>query len=102
VLTYNLLRLGLLVACLGLGWLAGLRSFLLIVVALLVSGVLSWFWLRPQREAMGRAVEQSVERSRHRIAARAAAEDATLDAPDPATPPAPRQLATPHSDQPTS
>jgi cytoskeletal protein RodZ len=74
-LTYNALRLALLAACLGLGWIAGLRSVLLIVAALLVSGVLSWFLLRPQREAMARAVEQTVARSRVRMEQRASAED---------------------------
>jgi uncharacterized protein (DUF58 family) len=102
VLTYNLLRLALLAACLGLGWLAGLRSILLIVVALLVSGALSWFWLRPQREAMGRAIEQSVERSRVKMAARTAAEDAVPDAADAVPQPPSRQLAAPQGDQPTS
>jgi hypothetical protein len=102
VLTYNLFRLLLLAACLGLGWLAGLRSVLLIVVALLVSGALSWFWLRPQREAMGRAIEQTVERSRVKMAARTSAEDDALDVSDAAPQPASRQLAAPQGDQPTS
>jgi hypothetical protein len=79
-LIYNLARLGLFVLCLGLGWLAGLRSVLLIVAALLVSGALSWFVLRPQREAMGVAVERTVERSRVRMAEHAAAEDHLVDA----------------------
>jgi membrane protein implicated in regulation of membrane protease activity len=84
-LTYNLLRLGLLAVCLGLGWLAGLRSYFLVLAALLVSGVLSWFLLRSQREAMGLAVEQTVERGRARIAERTTVEDAyveTLDTPE--------------------
>jgi hypothetical protein len=79
VLTYNLCRLGLLLLCLGLGWIAGLRSIALIVAALFVSGVLSWFALRPQRIAMGAAVERSVSRSQVRFAARAAAEDSYVD-----------------------
>ncbi|HEX3822992.1 MAG TPA: DUF4229 domain-containing protein [Mycobacteriales bacterium] len=78
--TYNLLRLGLLAACLGIGWLAGVHSIWLIVGSLFVSGVLSWFLLRRQREAMGAAVEQTVERSRVRFAARAASEDSYVDA----------------------
>lgn len=77
---YNLLRAALFGVCLGLGWLAGLRSIALIVGALLVSGILSWFLLRPQREAMGRAVEVTVERSRSRFAERAAREDEIVDA----------------------
>jgi membrane protein implicated in regulation of membrane protease activity len=76
VLIYNLLRLGLFAVCFGVGWFAGLRPVIaLLVLALLVSGVLSWFLLRRQREAMGRAVERTVERSRRRMAERTAAED---------------------------
>jgi hypothetical protein len=76
VLVYNGLRLALFAACFGIGWVVGLRPLIaVLVLALLVSGVLSWFLLRPQREAMGRAVEQIAERSRIRMAERAAAED---------------------------
>jgi hypothetical protein len=91
VLVYNLCRLGLLVVCLGLGWLAGIRNWLvLIVVALLVSGLLSWFLLRQQRTQMGEAVERAVARSQARMGARTAAEDAYVDSvlassPSPAT-----------------
>jgi hypothetical protein len=77
---YNSLRLGLLAVCLGIGWLVGVRSIWLIVGALFVSGVLSWFLLRRQREAMGMAVEATVERSRVHFAERAAAEDSYVDA----------------------
>lgn len=80
MLVYNLWRLGLLAVCLGLGWVAGLRGALLIVAALLVSGLLSWFLLQRQRVAMGMAVERTVERSRVRMSARTAAEDAYADA----------------------
>jgi hypothetical protein len=79
-LVYNLVRLGLLLGCLGIGWLAGVHSVWLIVGALFVSGVLSWFLLRRQRVAMGVAVEQTVERSRVRMGARTADEDAYVDA----------------------
>jgi len=76
LLSYNLARGALLLACLGLGWLAGLRGLLLVVVALLVSGVLSWFLLARQRVNMGMAIERTVGRSRERMAARTEAEDA--------------------------
>jgi hypothetical protein len=79
-LTYNLLRAALLAACVGLGWLAGLRSFVLIIGSLLVSGILSWFLLRSQREAMGRALSQTVDHSRARLAERTRAEDEYVDA----------------------
>jgi len=92
LLLYNLLRLGLLAACLGLGYLAGLRGFLLIVVALLVSGVLSWFVLAPYRIRAALAVEHAVEtpagakltgplrRRREAMRAKVAAEDAYAEA----------------------
>jgi hypothetical protein len=79
LLIYNLARGGLLLICLGIGWLAGLRGLLLIVVALLVSGLLSWFVLTRQRVNMGMAIERTVGRSRERMAARTAAEDAYAD-----------------------
>jgi hypothetical protein len=87
-LTYNLLRAALFGVCFGLGWLAGLRSIALVVAALFVSGVLSWFALRNQRVAMGIAVERTVEKSRVRIAERAAKEDDIVDAIHTVDPPA--------------
>jgi Protein of unknown function (DUF4229) len=79
VLTYNLYRLGLLAVCLGIGWLLNLPGLVLIVSALFVSGVLSWFLLGRQRVAMGLAVERTVARGQARMAARAAAEDGYVD-----------------------
>jgi len=51
----------------GLGWLAGLRGFLLVFVALLVSVPLSYFFLARQREAFAADVERRVNdrRARH-------------------------------------
>src|SRR4051794_5437154 len=79
VVSYNLGRFGLLVACLVLGALAGLRGVLLFVVALVVSGVLSWFLLARQRVAMGAAVADAVSRNRTKLAARIEAEAARVD-----------------------
>src|ERR1700684_1761794 len=79
VLTYNAYRLGLLLIFLGIGWAAGLPGIVTIIGALFVSGVLSWFLLRRQREAMGEAVERTVTRGQARMAARAAAEDGYVD-----------------------
>lgn len=88
LLIYNALRLALLAACVGLGYVAGLRGFALIIAALIVSGILSWFALAPQRIRAAMAVEQAVEtpagakvvspavRLRDRVRARRAAEDA--------------------------
>lgn len=80
VITYNLCRLGLFVACALLGALAGLRGLLLIAAALLVSGLLSWFLLGRQRAAMADVVGSAVARGRVRLAARTEAEDAYVDA----------------------
>ena len=44
----------------GLGWLAGLRGFLLVFVALLVSVPLSYFFLARQRDAFAADVERRV------------------------------------------
>jgi hypothetical protein len=79
VLTYNLARLALFGVCVGLGWAAGLRGLLLFVIALAVSGLLSWFLLAKQRINMGAAIERTVSRSRERMAARTAAEDAYVE-----------------------
>jgi hypothetical protein len=80
VLVYNVLRLLLLAVALGIGYLAGLRGLFLIVVALLVSGVASWFLLQRFRVGMGIAVERSIQRSRAAFAGRASAEDAADEA----------------------
>jgi len=80
IVTYNVLRLALFAACYGLGWLAGIPTFPLLVAALIASGVISWFALRRQRIAMGQAVERTVLTSRARLAERTAAEDIYVDA----------------------
>ncbi len=76
VLVYNLMRLGLLAACLALGYLAGLRGLYLVAAAFLVSGAVSWFALKNQRINMGIAIERTVERGRAKATERTAAEDA--------------------------
>lgn len=80
VVTYNLARLGLFVGCALLGYVAGLRGLGLLVGALLVSGVLSWFLLARQRTAMAEVVGGTIGRGRGRLASRTAAEDAYVDA----------------------
>lgn len=82
VVIYNLARLGLFVGCALLGYLAGLRGLLLLVGALVVSGVLSWFLLARQRIAMAGVVADAASRGRSRLGQRAAAEDAYVDSLD--------------------
>jgi hypothetical protein len=79
VVVYTLGRLGLFLFCALLAWLAGFSGLPMLITALLVSGVLSWFLLRRQRLAMGGAVEGLVDRTRRRIDEGAAAEDAYVD-----------------------
>jgi hypothetical protein len=79
-LSYNVYRLGLLLVCLGIGWLIGLPTLTLVVSALFVSGVLSWFLLRRQRESWAMAVERTVARGQAKMAERTAAEDDYVDA----------------------
>ena len=80
VVVYTAARVGLFLGCLVLGWITGLDGALLLIAALLVSGVLSWFLLRRQRVAMGNVVGRRVERVQGRLDARAAVEDAYVDA----------------------
>jgi hypothetical protein len=69
----------LLLLCLVLGWFAGLGGLVLVVVALLVSGAMSWFLLQRQRLAMGAAAERLVGRARVRLNERTSAEDAYVE-----------------------
>lgn len=79
VVVYTLARAGLFLLCLLLAWLAGFSGLPMLIAALLVSGVLSWFLLQRQRLAMGGAVEGFVDRARRRIDEKASAEDAYVD-----------------------
>lgn len=78
-LVYNAWRLGLFVGCAALLALAGLRGFVLLAAALLISGVLSYFLLDRQRRALAEALGTAVDRSRRRMAERAEREDAYVD-----------------------
>ena len=78
--TYTLARLGLVVVAAGLLWLVGLRGALLIVLAFVVSGVVSFFLLGRQRGAFAEMVDARARRMRERMAAAQAAEDAADDA----------------------
>ena len=79
VVVYTLARVGLFAGCLLLCWVAGFDGIVLLVAALLLSGVLSWFLLQRQRLAMSAVVDRRVTRMRERLAARASAEDAYVD-----------------------
>ncbi len=80
MLVYSASRLALFAATAGVLYLVGARSFLLLILAFLISGLLSWRLLGGQRAAMARSVEQRVARARTTMAERTAAEDAADDA----------------------
>jgi hypothetical protein len=50
----------------GLGWLVGLRGFLLVVVALVLSIPVSYFFLARLRESFAAEVERKVNNRRER------------------------------------
>jgi hypothetical protein len=79
---YTAARFGLFVAVGAVGYAAGLRNLLfLLVLALLVSGVLSYFLLTRARVSFSEAVARRWQhRSRHPIADRRAREEAYADA----------------------
>ena len=62
LVTYSVLRLGLLAACFGLGYLAGLRTWLLLGLAVLGAWGLSYVLLAGPRDAAAAYVAQRVER----------------------------------------
>ena len=74
-LFYTALRLGLFVVVFGLLFVAGARGFLLLALAILVSGVISYFALNSQRTAMAGAIGRRVTDFRERLDAGARAED---------------------------
>jgi hypothetical protein len=74
-LSYTVLRLGLFaVVLLLLAW-AGARSLLLLGGAILISGVISYFLLSPQRNAMSGAIARRVTGFRESLDAGTRAED---------------------------
>lgn len=80
--SYSLRRIGLFMAVLGLSvvTLHGLSPILVLMVATVVSGGLSYFLLAGTREQMARSVAGRVRRVNERLDAGAAKEDAALDA----------------------
>jgi len=74
-LSYTVLRLILFAAVVGLLALAGARSYLLLALAILISGALSYFLLSRQRTAMSDAIARRVTSFRSRLDAATRAED---------------------------
>jgi Protein of unknown function (DUF4229) len=96
ILKYTTLRLLLFVAAAALLYLVGLRGFLLLIVALLVSGVVSLVVLSRSRDDVSSAISNRVSEVNRRIDERAAAEDhLTGEPPQPRVRPVEPGLAEP-------
>jgi Protein of unknown function (DUF4229) len=76
LLRYTLLRVLLFLVVAALLWIAGLRGFWLLLVAIFVSGVVSVFVLSRSRDAASASVANRVSQVRQRMNERTAAEDA--------------------------
>ena len=79
-LVYTGSRVAVFVAVVGLLYGVGVRGLVVIFIALVLSGVLSYFLLDRQRAAFAAAVERRVEGRRGRTSPRTAREDAIADA----------------------
>ncbi len=79
-LLYTSLRLALFVGVAGILFLLGMRDLLLLAVALLVSGLVSFALLSGQRDQMSAALASRKAAFDQRNAERTAAEDAANDA----------------------
>lgn len=94
LLLYSLLRLAVLAAALGLGYLLGLRSWLLVLVAVVLSAAVSYLLLRRPRDAAVRALAAGAGRrgTHHALDVDTEHEDAADDAArQRARPPSERQ-----------
>lgn len=80
VLVYTSSRILLFVAATGVLYLLGARGLLLLLLALVVSGLLSFVLLSRQRDAVSGVVVQRSHRMRDRLDARTRAEDEADDA----------------------
>lgn len=74
-LFYTVLRFALFLVVFGLLYVAGARQVLLLGLAILISGVISYFVLSNQRAAMSAAISRRVTDFRERLDAGTRAED---------------------------
>ena len=63
-LIYTLARIAVFVAVLGVLAVAGLRGYVLVLAAILLSGIVSYFVLSSQRAAFARGLGEQAERRR--------------------------------------
>lgn len=73
---YTLARLGILAVAFGALYVAGARGVLLVVLAFLVSMLLSYWLLAGMRERLASGIQTRAERINQRMAESASAEDA--------------------------
>lgn len=76
---YTALRALIFVVVAALLWIIGLRGYVLLLVAVLASGVVSLFALSRSRDALSAALISRHRRLKQRMAERTAAEDAWND-----------------------
>lgn len=97
VFVYTIARLALFGATAGVLFLVGARGFLLLALAILISGIISYVLLSRQRDAVSASVTERASRMRENLAAGAARED---DDQEPVSPEADagRPGATAHPD----
>jgi hypothetical protein len=74
-LRYNTLRLAFLLVALAVLWLVRVKGVLLVALALLISGLASYVFLRKQRTLMLEQISTGIERRRRKSAVRSARED---------------------------
>ena len=82
LLKYTLLRLALLAATAGVFYLIGLRDWVLLFAAFLVSGVISIFALNRARDEVSTSLAQRQQTINERLDASAAGEASPDDEPD--------------------
>jgi len=76
---YTLARLGILAVAAGILWVAGARGVLLIVLAFLISMLVSYWLLAGMRERLASGVQARAERINRRIEESSRAEDGDPD-----------------------
>lgn len=93
VISYSAARILVFVLTLGVLYLLGARGFLLLALAVLVSGLVSLVLLSRQRDAVSSVISDSVESGRRRFEAARSAED--FDPEDEPAAPAAQDAAAP-------
>ena len=82
VIVYTLARLALFAATAGVLYIVGARGMLLLALAILISGIVSFVLLSRQRDALSASVTDRAARMRENLAAGAAREDEEAESDD--------------------